>query len=328
MSQIQIPENWKISENEVTPESAFMDRRKFLKGVSNLALYGTALYAGCNPSSKPPDDVTKLSKIETIIYPAKKNPKFILDRALTAEKVAASYNNFYEFADNKEDPRYYAQNLKIRPWSIEITGLVQKPQVFDIDDLCKLMPIEERIYKLRCVEAWAMVVPWTGFTLKTLLEKVQPMRKATHVSFTTFHRPLTAQGQLLFWRPWPYTEGLTLKEAMNDLSFMAIGIYGHPLPKQHGAPIRLVVPWKYGYKSTKSIVKIELLDYQPPTFWTTLQSLEYDFNANVNPHVPHPRWSQTKEKMIGTREENFTQLFNGYGDQVSYLYPKGYMNLP
>jgi sulfoxide reductase catalytic subunit YedY len=204
---------------------------------------------------------------------------------------------------------------------VEVSGLVHKPRAFDVDDLLRLMPIEERLYRLRCVEAWSMAVPWTGFPLRALLDLVEPQGKATHVSMTTFYKPFTARGQLAFWYPWPYHEGLTLAEAMNELTFLAVGIYGHPLPKQHGAPVRLVVPWKYGYKSIKSIVKIELIDYQPPTFWNTLQGLEYDFAANVNPNVPHPRWSQARERLIGFAGRYVpTEIYNGYGKYVAGLY--------
>jgi len=182
------------------------------------------------------------------------------------------------------------------------------------------MPLEERLYRLRCVEAWAMAVPWTGFPFKELLKQVEPKPEATHVRLETFYTPFTAQGQLEFWEPWPYVEGLTLKEAMNELAFLATGIYGHPLPKQHGAPVRLVVPWKYGFKNIKSIVKIELVNYRPATFWNTLQGLEYDFTANVDPRVPHPRWPQTREKMIGTGDIRPTLLYNGYEKFVANLY--------
>tara|TARA_B100000686_G_C16771328_1_gene965362 strand:+ start:619 stop:1596 length:978 start_codon:yes stop_codon:yes gene_type:complete len=321
MNYIKIPKSWEISESEVTSESSAMNRRQFLKGTSAIAFYGAMLYAGCSRASSPIEEGITLNEIEKEIYPAQRNLKYTLDCNLTEEKEAASYNNFYEFSSDKKDPSNLAQELSIRPWTVEVKGLVGKPRTFHIDDLLKYMPIEERLYRFRCVEAWAMVVPWTGFPLKALLRKVEPLKQATHVRFTTFHKPLTARGQLAFWYPWPYTEGLTLEEAMNELTFVATGIYGHPLPKQHGAPLRLVVPWKYGYKGAKSIVSIELLDYQPSTFWTTLQAKEYDFVANVNPRIAHPRWLQTREKMVGTGEERLTRLFNGYRDQVAYLYP-------
>ena len=320
VSQIKISKGWEISGNLATPESVFMNRRKFLQGTALTTLATTALLTGC--TSRPPDPHAEiaLSEAEKKIYPAKRNEIFQLDRPLTSEKVAASYNNFYEFSSVKEDVIVHAQDLIKRPWTVEVTGLVRNPKTFDVDDLLRSMPIEERLYRHRCVEAWAMAVPWTGFPLKSLLKLVEPTSKATYIRMTTFYKPFTAQGQLAFWEPWPYMEGLTLAEAMNDLAFMVVGIYGHPLPKQHGAPIRLVVPWKYGFKSIKSVVKIELIDFRPATFWNTLQRLEYDFTANVNPRIPHPRWSQAKEKMIGTGEVRPTLPYNGYGKQVAHLY--------
>jgi len=320
MSHIKISKEWEISGNLATPESVFMNRRKFLQGTALTALATTALLTGCTSSPSEPNDETALSAAEKNIYPAKRNSIFQLDRKLTAENVAGSYNNFYEFTSVKEDVIVHAQALKKRPWTVEVTGLVRHPQTFDVDDLLRTMPIEERLYRLRCVEAWAMVVPWTGFPLKALLNKVEPKSKATYVRMTTFYKPFVAQGQLAFWEPWPYMEGLTVQEAMNDLAFMVVGIYGHPLLKQHGAPLRLAVPWKYGFKSIKSVVKIELIDYRPATFWNTLQGLEYSFTANVNPKIPHPRWSQAREKMIGTGEVRPTLSYNGYGKQVAHLY--------
>ena len=321
MPHIHLKKAWSMSENLATPESAYMRRREFLKGtVLTTAATVGALY-GCGPSSLPKTlPEVAWSELEKSIYPAKRNPHYELDRPVTTEKIAATYNNFYEFGSDKIDPVHYAQKLKIRPWVLEIGGLVNKPKTFDIDDLLKTMPFEERLYKLRCVEAWAMAVPWTGFPLRELLKRVEPKPEATYVRLETFYAPFTAQGQLAFWEPWPYVEGLTLKEAMNELAFLATGIYGHPLPKQHGAPIRLVVPWKYGFKNIKSIVKIELVNYRPATFWNTLQGLEYDFTANVDPRIPHPRWPQIREKMIDTGDIRPTLLYNGYEKFVANLY--------
>ncbi len=321
MPNIIQKKDWQISENLATPESVYLRRREFIQGtaLTSLATLG-ALY-GCGPSTLPnklPD--IEWSDIEKSIYPAKRNTDFQLDRPLTEEKIAGTYNNFYEFGSDKIDPVHYAQKLNTRPWMVEVGGLVNKPKTFDIDDLLKTMPIEERLYRLRCVEAWAMAVPWTGFPFKELLKLAEPKSSATHVKMETFYQPFTAQGQLAFWEPWAYTEGLTLAEAMNELSFLATGIYGHPLPKQHGAPIRLVVPWKYGFKSIKSIVKITLIDYKPATFWTLLQGLEYDFTANVDPRIPHPRWPQNREKMLGTNAIHATLPYNGYGQYVAKMY--------
>lgn len=321
MSNLTFPKPWKIAESESTPESIYMNRRDFIKGTSLATLAATASFYGCGIGPAPdPNAPIEWSKIEKKTYPVKRNIKYTLDRNLTAEDVAASFNNFFEFSEIKSDPRFHAQSLSTRPWTVEVTGLANKPQTFDPDDLYRLMPIEERLYRFRCVEAWAMAVPWTGFPLKALLDMVEPQSKATHIVMTTFYRPFTAQGQLAFWRPWPYTEALTLKEASNELAFMALGMYGHPLRKQHGAPIRLVVPWKYGFKSIKSIVKIELVDYQPLTFWNTVLPFEYSFEANVDPTINHPRWSQVTEKMIGTGWVHQTLPYNGYEKQVAHLY--------
>ncbi|MEE9259173.1 MAG: protein-methionine-sulfoxide reductase catalytic subunit MsrP, partial [Nitrospinaceae bacterium] len=255
MSLIKIKKPWDVSDKEVNPESVYMRRREFLKGTALVTAATTAALYGCNSGPLPdPDAPIQFTDLEKTLYPAKLNKKVTedhLDRPLTKEKVAASYNNFYEFSSNKVDPKYHAQRLVIRPWAVEVSGLVHKPRTFDIDDLLKTMPIEERMYRLRCVEAWAMAVPWTGFPLKALLDLVEPQSKATYVRMTTFYQPMTAQDQLKFWYPWPYTEGMTIEEASNELTFMATGIYGHPLPKQHGAPVRLVLPWKYGFKSIK-----------------------------------------------------------------------------
>jgi len=321
MSNLIFPKSWNMAESESTPESVYMNRRDFIKGTSLTTLAATASLYGCGIGPTPnPNAPVEWSAIEEKSYPAKRNASYTLDRKLTQEDAAASFNNFFEFSELKSDPRFHAQTLSIRPWTVEVTGLVNKPRTFDPDDFFKLMPVEERLYRLRCVEAWAMAVPWTGFPLKALLDLVEPKSNATHVAMTTFYKPFTAQGQLAFWRPWPYTEALTLEEAVNELTFMALGMYGHPLRKQHGAPIRLVVPWKYGFKSIKSIVKIELLDHQPLTFWNTVLPLEYSFEANVDPAINHPRWSQATEKMLGSGTVYKTLPFNGYEKQVAHLY--------
>ena len=239
---------------------------------------------------------------------------------MTDEIVAATYNNYYEFTTSKSRVWQKVEKFRARPWEVEISGLVEKPMTLDVDDLIKQMPLEERIYRFRCVEAWAMVVPWIGFPMKALLEKVQPKADAKYVRMLTFLDPDMAPEQNNARLPWPYFEGLTLAEAMNDLTLLSVGIYGHILPPQHGAPIRLIVPWKYGFKSIKSIVSIELTDQKPRTFWNTLIPREYDFEANVNPNVPHPRWSQASERMIGTGKRLPTMIYNGYGSSVAHLY--------
>ena len=226
------------------------------------------------------------------LYPAVRNAAYPNYLPMTEEAVAARYNNFYEFTAIKEKVHELVDDFVTEPWSIEITGHCENPGTYDVADLVKKFGLEERVYRLRCVEAWAMVFPWTGFPLSKLIELVEPTSKAKHVRMWTFNRPEQAPGQKKqTWYPWPYFEGLTLEEARNELTMMVTGIYGHPLPKQHGAPIRLVVPWKYGYKSIKSVIKIELSSRRPDTFWETLAPREYDFWANVNPAVPHPRWS-------------------------------------
>jgi len=321
MSNIILPKSWNMAENEATPESVYMDRRSFIKGTSLVTLATAASFYGCTVNSTPhPNKPIELTANEKESYPAKRNKKYKLNRQMTEERIAASFNNFFEFSEIKSDPKYLAQRMETSPWEVEVSGLVNKPRTFNPDDFYQLMPVEERLYRFRCVEAWAMAVPWTGFPLKALIDLVEPKLSATHIAMTTFYKPFTAQGQLAFWRPWPYTEALTLEEAANELAFMALGIYGRPLPKQHGAPVRLVIPWKYGFKSIKSIVKIEVIDYRPPTFWNTVLPLEYSFEANVDPAISHPRWPQAREKMIGTNAVRATRLYNGYGKYVAHLY--------
>ncbi len=319
MANIKIPKGWEIPENQVTPESVYINRRKFIKelgivGAGALSLFGSS---ACAQDSKV---AKQLKPYQEQILDAKKNEAFTVTRQQTDEIVAATYNNFYEFTSSKSTVWRRVEKFKTRPWEIEISGLVEKPMTLDVDDLIKQMPLEERIYRFRCVETWAMVVPWLGFPMKALLEKVQPKPDAKYVRMTTFMDPDVAPHQNNFRLPWPYVEGLTLAEAMNDLTLLVVGIYGHILPPQHGAPIRLIVPWKYGFKSIKSIVSIELTDKKPRTFWNIILPREYGFEANVNPNVPHPRWSQATEWMIGSRERHPTLIYNGYGDAVAHLY--------
>jgi sulfoxide reductase catalytic subunit YedY len=254
------------------------------------------------------------------LYPAKLHHNFaVIDRDLTREAEAARYCNFYEFSITKEVWRYI-KPFQPHPWTIEVGGLVHRPRTFGFEELLRMFPLEERIYRHRCVEAWAMAVPWTGFPLASLVKAVEPMMSAKYVRFESFDRPEQASRMQNRNQPWPYTEGLTIVEATNELAFLATGIYGHALPKQHGSPIRLVVPWKYGFKSAKSLVKIEFTETRPATFWNTVQPQEYDFEANVNPDVPHPRWSQRSERMLGSGERRETQIYNGYGEWVAGLY--------
>jgi methionine sulfoxide reductase catalytic subunit len=317
-------ESWNLPEREATPESALFTRRRVLTGLG-IGLAGTAVAGGVlwwsNKGSD--DEVIAAGRIATPgdeLYPARGNPLFAeLDRPLTAETEAARYCNFYEFSTGKQVWRSVAPFQPV-PWTLKVDGLVAKPRTFDLDDLVRTFPLEERLYRHRCVETWAMAVPWTGFPLAALLKKVEPKAAARFVRFVTFERPAEASRQRSRQNPWPYTEGLTLAEATNEVAFLATGMYGHALLKQHGAPVRLVVPWKYGFKSAKSIVRIELTAEQPATFWNTVAPQEYGFGANVDPAVPHPRWSQANEKMLGTGEVRKTQRFNGYGQWVAGLY--------
>ena len=323
MTLLRIRKSWQLPESSVTPESVFWNRRRFLKamGAATIGsaglLYGKSLTAG----SPMMDEIAALPRIEV-----ERNAKYSTISQFTKESIAAKYNNFYEFSRDKDDVWEHAKAFKPRPWQIEVSGLVEKPRIYDIDDLIKRMPLEERVYRFRCVEAWAMVIPWIGFPVKALLDDVQPLSNAKFVKMTTFYDPEVAPRQndgLFSSEPWPYTEGLTIAEAVHELSMFAVGIYGHDLPKQHGAPIRLVVPWKYGFKNIKSIVKIELVENQPPTFWNTIAPNEYGFESNVNPKVPHPRWSQAIERVLGTGSRQRTLLFNGYADLVGHLYQTG-----
>jgi sulfoxide reductase catalytic subunit YedY len=309
MAFVKIPPGWQLPESIVTPESVFMNRRNFLVGLGSIAL------AGCNSRQAVESN---LAELDLKPLRSQRNPKFTLDRELTDEIVAATYNNFYEFSGGKQVWKQVSQ-FQTHPWTVEVKGLVNYPKRFTIEELLKTMPLEERLYRHRCVETWAMAVPWIGFPLKALLDRVEPQNTARFVRFQTFYNPQQAPRQRNSY-PWPYNEGLTMGEAMNELTLLAVGIYGHELPKQHGAPIRLVVPWKYGFKSIKSIVKIELTATQPATFWNTLVPFEYDFEANVNPNIPHPRWSQATERLLGTGERRPTLMFNGYGEYVASLY--------
>ena len=321
MAYIKIPKGWEIPENQVTAESDYINRRKFIKDLG-LASAGTLLFSTSNACAQNSALEKQLAPFRAQTLAAEKNANFTVERQMTDEVIAATYNNYYEFTQSKSTVWKRVERFKTRPWEIEISGLVEKPMTLDVDDLIKMMPLEERIYRFRCVETWAMVVPWIGFPMKALLERVQPKADAKYVSMLTFLDPDVAPHQHDARLPWPYLEGLTLAEAMNDLTLLVVGIYGHILPPQHGAPIRLIVPWKYGFKSIKSIVSIELTDKKPRNFWNVILPREYDFEANVNPNVPHPRWSQATEWMIGSRERHPTLIYNGYGDAVAHLYER------
>ncbi|WP_026607948.1 protein-methionine-sulfoxide reductase catalytic subunit MsrP [Methylocapsa acidiphila] len=306
---IRRSKGWEIPERHATPEHVFFARRTVLKGVAAASAVGVL---GALPTLGAPDS-------SGAFYPAKRNEAFALDRPVTPEAVNTRYNNFYEFGSSKSIADA-AESLKVRPWTVKIDGRVGKPQEIAIDDLLKRMPLEERLYRHRCVEAWSMAVPWTGFPLRALIEAAEPQAGANYVRFETFLDRAVAPGQRQFWYPWPYVEGLTLAEASNDLAFLVTGAYGKPLPKSMGAPLRLATPWKYGFKSIKSITRISLVAERPKTFWEQLGPSEYGFWANVNPMVPHPRWSQANEEVLGTHERRPTELYNGYGEFVAGLY--------
>jgi len=297
---IKSPPSWQMPEREATPEHVFLNRRHFLGA---LGMGATALIGGNALAAKETDPTADL-------YPAKRNESYKLDRPLTEEKDAAAYNNFYEFGSHKRIARE-ARALKIRPWTVSFEGMVEQERQVDIDTLIRAM---------RCVEAWSMAVPWSGFAMAELVKYAKPLSGAKYVVMQTFLDKDMASGQKQVWYPWPYTEGLTMAEATNELTFMVTGIYGKPLRKQFGAPLRLAVPWKYGFKSVKSIVRFEFTDKRPTTFWEQIQAAEYGFWANVNPEVSHPRWSQASERVLGTNNRVPTLKFNGYGEQVAHIY--------
>lgn len=331
MTFIHIPKPWQLSETIATPESAYWNRRRFLKTLVGAGIGASALsLQACQSTENNSDLEPELRR--TLGMPLENvtmNPNFRdVGRPITEKKYAVSYNNYYEFGGTKNIwPN--AQNLPTDPWTLEVGGLVNNPRTYDLDDLTKRFPLEERVYRFRCVEAWAMVVPWLGFPMKALMDDVEPKSSAKFVSFTSFYDPEVNPGPAWGFAlnlPWPYIEGLRIEEMANELAFFAVGLYGRTLPKQNGAPIRMVIPWKYGFKGAKSIVKIEFLDEQPATYWNVISPNEYGFEANVDPQVPHPRWSQATEKIVGTNTNPFdwerqpTQVYNGYGEYVASLY--------
>ncbi len=311
----------KIRSNEITDYTVYLNRRNFMRGAA-LAAAATAttfLYRKLNP---PPGELPKGQQIETVATKSVDDlakSGFKVNEKLTPLEDVTNYNNFYEFSTDKRDVAAEAKGFVTTPWAVEVGGLVNKPKVFDLDELLKFEQ-EERVYRFRCVEGWSMVIPWVGFPLSKLLEKVEPTSEARYVSFQTLHDPNRMPNQRTGVLSWPYVEGLRLDEAMHPLTILATGLYGEVLPPQDGAPIRLVVPWKYGFKNIKSVVKINLVAEQPPTTWSNEGPLEYGFYSNVNPHVDHPRWSQATEHRIGEFTGRPTLMFNGYGDQVAHLY--------
>ncbi|MEW6257006.1 MAG: protein-methionine-sulfoxide reductase catalytic subunit MsrP [Pseudomonadota bacterium] len=301
---------WEIPEHQATPEQVFLSRRAILGAGLGAGLIGAGLRpAGAAESTDP----------SAALYPAKRNPTYTLDRPLTPEDKASSVNNYYEFGTNYDVGRAAAK-LKTRPWTVTLDGMVEQPRQVDIDTLLKAMPLEERLYRHRCVEAWSMAVPWTGFPMKALVDYARPLSGAKYLRFETFLDKAVAPGQSGRFYPWPYVEGVTIEEATNDLAFLVTGIYGKPAPNQFGAPLRVALPWKYGFKSAKAIVKVTFTDQRPKSFWEVAQGSEYGFWANVNPAVSHPRWSQATERDIATGERRPTLIYNGYGEFVAGLY--------
>jgi len=303
-----------IPPSEITPKSVYMNRRAFMKGA---AVAGSAAVVGAHFLGGS-GGILEIADAATLNIARKS--QYSTTEKLTPLNDIENYNNFYEFSTDKYEPAKLAQQLKTRPWTVEVDGIVGKKQKFDIDDLIKKYPQEERIYRHRCVEGWSMVIPWVGFPLADFIKQVQPVGKAKYVKFYTKYDPSEMPGQHYGVLDWPYVEGLRMDEAMNVLPILATGMYGNELPKQDGAPIRLVVPWKYGFKSIKSIVRIEFVEKEPTTTWNAAAPNEYGFYSNVNPNHDHPRWSQKKERRIGEFFKRDTLMFNGYGDQVASLY--------
>lgn len=313
MTLIKTLKQWQESENNVTPERIYLNRRKFMtkSGVFAASAVGGMLAANKLLLAADGTPLKKLPHQKTRYNPGEE---------LTTEQAITSYNNFYEFGTNKTDPAKNAHRLTIEPWKVKVMGLTEAPGVYDIDDLIDYNNLEERIYRLRCVEAWSMVIPWVGVSLASVLEKLKPLSTAKYVRFQTKLDTEEMPWTLTQGLDFPYVEGLRMDEALNPLSFMAVGLYGKELPKQNGAPMRLVVPWKYGFKSIKSIVSIEFTDQKPLTTWEKSAPHEYGFYANVNPNVDHPRWRQGKERRIGEFRRRETLMFNGYEEEVAHMY--------
>ncbi len=313
------------SSSEITPESLYVRRREFIKnavlGVGTAAVFGSGLVwlVGQRPPPDAPDQ-PPLAEPAAVAAEPPAPGQYDTDEPMTAYQSVTTYNNYYEFGIEKEDPARNAHTLQTRPWTISVEGEVARPQTIDVDALLHWFTPEQRVYRMRCVEAWSMVIPWLGFPLADLIKRLEPTGNAKFIEFTTLLDPKQMPGQTDPILKWPYVEGLRLDEAMHPLTLIAVGLYGKVLPNQNGAPLRLVVPWKYGFKGVKSIVKIRLTDTQPKTTWALAAPREYGFYANVNPAVDHPRWSQATERRIGDFTRRKTLPFNGYADQVASLY--------
>ena len=289
-----------IVSSEITSESAYVNRRQFLKDTGLISLTAGGILAACREGAAAQEQDLKAEQ--------------------TPYDDVTSYNNYYEFGTDKEDPKANAQQFKTKPWSVKVEGLVSKPATYQLEDFIKPYKLEERIYRHRCVEAWSMVIPWMGFPMADLIKRVEPLGSAKYIEFTTLLDPKQMPGQRLPYLEWPYVEGLRLDEAMHPLAIFAVGLYGKTLPNQNGAPLRHIVPWKYGFKGCKSIVRIRFTDKEPRTAWNIAAPQEYGFYANVNPTVDHPRWSQATERRVGEFRRRKTLMFNGYADQVASLY--------
>ena len=328
MANIILPPRWQARERDVTPEHIYWNRREFLRAMGFVGAAGLMASAlpGCLQAEADNQSSSGAKALESPQPPlpgnVTRNSEFkVPERPTTPYDISTNYNNFYEFTTDKKRVKRLAQDFTTDPWSIEIKGLVKQPKKIGWEELVKKFPLEERLYRFRCVEAWAMTVPWVGFPLKKFIEWAEPTGEANYVRFQTVYRPEEMPGQKRqSWYSWPYYEGLTMEEAMNDLTLLAVGMYGKTLPNQNGAPVRVITPWKYGYKSIKSIVLMEFVKEQPATFWNDMQPDEYGFYSNVNPNKPHPRWSQAEERLIASGDTVDTKLYNGYGEWVGGLY--------
>jgi sulfoxide reductase catalytic subunit YedY len=312
---------WKdstLKSSDITSEDLYKRRRDFLK--FSAVIFGSAALTACGINQQTDSGQIPAGNANTSTTLAVKNSVDELGDSLTSFKDITNYNNFYEFSLSKERVAQVAQKFKPNPWQVEVGGLVNKPMTYGLEDILKKFPRQERVYRLRCVEGWSMVIPWLGFPLADLLKEVEPTNEAKYVRFTSVLRPEEMPGQNDPSFPWPYEEGLRLDEAMNDLTLLSTGLYGSELPNQNGAPIRVIVPWKYGFKSIKSLVKVELTSEQPKTLWSMVGPNEYGFYSNVNPNKPHPRWDQDTERRIGENKRRKTLMFNGYEKQVASMY--------
>jgi methionine sulfoxide reductase catalytic subunit len=309
--------------SEITPEAAYLARRAFIKNSVLFAATATGFGGGLlalTGGLRTPRPAPTNGNAPSFADVTSSEPRFVVDEKRTPFEDVTTYNNFYELGVGKGNPAENGSSLKTRPWTVSFEGEIKEPQVVDIDTLLKWFPLEERVYRMRCVEAWSMVIPWLGFPLGPLIERLAPTSRAKYVAFETLYRPAELIGQRRRILDWPYVEGLRIDEAKHPLALLAVGLYGKTLPNQNGAPLRLVVPWKYGFKGIKSIVKIKLVESRPVTTWSTAAPSEYGFYANVNPAVDHPRWSQATERRIGELARRATLPFNGYAEQVAGLY--------